>query len=248
MLDKTQSVQEMEYEFPYHYLPDVNNNDFTWWPYWDWGYKYLSGIAVILSELEVINFSSLLDMGCGDGRFLRELRRHYNDTKLLGIDYSGKAIRLANSMNPHIEYKQGDINSMSLSEKFDVVTLIEVLEHIPPDQMNSFIKALSNTIGASGILLVTVPHKNQKLIEKHYQHFDSRDIKKLFEPYFIIDKTFYFDKNSKLVRFIQRLIFNKFYIVRYQKLLSFLYSKYCKHYLVCDESSCLRLGVIMRLK
>lgn len=248
MLDKTQTVQEMEYEFPYHYLPDDENGNFKWWPYWDWGYRYLTGINTVISKLNELKFDSLLDVGCGDGRFLREVRRVYADKNLLGVDYSPTAIRLANSMNPHLEYMQGDISNMELGHSYDIVTLIEVLEHIPPDQISNFIDALASMVKADGKLLITVPHKNQKIIDKHYQHFDSIGLKKLFEPHFNVEQFFFFDKQSQLVNWCQRLLFNKYYIVRHQGLLNFMYSRYKKNYLNCNESECQRLGMILRLK
>ena len=195
-----------------------------------------------------MQFSSLLDVGCGDGRFLREIKRTYPEKTLLGVDYSETAIRLANAMNPHLEYRQGDINSIELPHEFDVVTLIEVLEHIPPPQVASFVSSLARLVSSSGKLVITVPHVNQQLIEKHYQHFNSGMLDEIFSPYFNIEKRFFFDKRSRAVRNIQRLLFNKFYVVRHQGLLNYAYRRYREEYLACEEADCQRVGYVMTPK
>ena len=248
MMDETQKVQENEYEFPYHYLPEVVNGQFTWWPYWSWGYKYLTGIEVVLEELQGRRYKTVIDVGCGDGRFLREVARNNPGTELLGVDYSERAIRLAQALNPEIEYKSVDIGSTELQQTYDVVTMIEVLEHIPPENIGDMAVSLSKLMHGDSILVVTVPHMNAPVIQKHYQHFDAARLKAIFGGLFNIEKMFFFDSNSKTVSLVQRLLFNKYYVVRHQKLLNLAYGKYRQYYLRCKESDCNRIGVVLTKK
>jgi 2-polyprenyl-3-methyl-5-hydroxy-6-metoxy-1,4-benzoquinol methylase len=69
----------------------------------------------------------LLDIGCGDGRFLRETERRYGNKKLLGIDYSETAISWARVMNPRLRFEVRDILETPTSGEYDVVTLLEVI-------------------------------------------------------------------------------------------------------------------------
>jgi ubiquinone/menaquinone biosynthesis C-methylase UbiE len=59
-------------------------------------------LQVVFDILDREGFDSLLDVGCGDGRFLRETDQRYGNKKILGIDYSETAISLAKRMNPHL--------------------------------------------------------------------------------------------------------------------------------------------------
>ncbi len=247
-MDNTQKAQEEEYQFPYHYLPVVDHQGFRWFPYWSWGFKYLTGIEVVMNEVADIDFNSLIDVGCGDGRFIREVRSRYNDKQLVGVDYSDRAIRLAKALNPRLDYRAKDITVDSFDTKFDIVTMIEVLEHIVPDDVAKFVRHLAQLMHKESVLIMTVPHRNQDLIEKHYQHFDSTMLKDIFTDQFEIDHLFFFDSKSRLVSSIQRLVFNKYWIIRHQALLNFLYRRYRQSYLYCDERSCQRIGVVTRLK
>lgn len=107
--DKKNIIQENQYEYPYHYIPSLKNGNFSHVQYWSWGLHYLGGLHIVLKQLENLSFNSLLDIGCGDGRFLRAAAEFYPNVKLLGVDRSERAICLAKAMNPEINYETFDI-------------------------------------------------------------------------------------------------------------------------------------------
>src|SRR3954449_3553400 len=74
-----QTIQESEYEFPYHYIPTLVNGNFSQVRKLRWGYEYLSYLRFVLSTLEKLQFNSLLDVGCGEGRFLSEVAKRFPD-------------------------------------------------------------------------------------------------------------------------------------------------------------------------
>ena len=61
-------------------------------------------MRAVLAQLADVQFDSLVDIWCGDGRFLREVSQVYLGKSLLGVDYSHRAISLAQAMNPALEY------------------------------------------------------------------------------------------------------------------------------------------------
>jgi cyclopropane fatty-acyl-phospholipid synthase-like methyltransferase len=246
-MDDSQAIQEDEYRFPYHYLPESKNGEFQWSPYWSWGYRYLSALELVFERLQAANLKSIVDVGCGDGRLLRELAQRRPDVATLGIDYSERAISLAKALNPGIEFAASDIVTQAPGRRFDAVTLIEVLEHISPERVADFVAALRRLMHPASILIVTVPHKNQALIEKHFQHFDADGLRRVFEPHFRVESMFFFDANSSAVKIMQRLVFNRYFILRHSGALRFLYGEYCKRYLRCSERNCLRLGAVLRV-
>lgn len=245
-MDETQGLQDREYLFPYHYLPEAGGGDFRWSPYWSWGYKYLSGLDVVLDHLRARQFASLIDVGCGDGRFLRELTATGRAARMVGVDYSERAIALARALNPGLDFRAADITAGDVGQTFDVVTLIEVLEHIPPPQVPAFVASLRKLMHPESILLVTVPHANEPVIAKHFQHFRSADLRQAFAGQFELEQLFCFDRRSPTVNLLQRLLFNRFFIVRHQATLGLLYRRYRERYLRCDEAECSRIGAIFR--
>ncbi len=93
--DDEQQIQEAQYDYTYHYIPHVKNGQFSQSQYWSWGMHYLGGIQLVLEQINSYSFDSLIDVGCGDGRFLRELATEYPSVDTLGIDYSERSIAMA---------------------------------------------------------------------------------------------------------------------------------------------------------
>jgi 2-polyprenyl-3-methyl-5-hydroxy-6-metoxy-1,4-benzoquinol methylase len=252
--DEQTRLQETQYSFPYHHIPTVQNTKFSSVRYWSWGFRYLGGIQLVLDQLENMQFSSLIDIGCGDGRLLREIASQYRGKHLLGIDASARAIQLAQAMNPGIRYQTIDLLNESIPEKFDVATLIEVIEHIPPDHLPGFMHAAADVLAENGRLILTVPHENTPVTRKHYQHFNSAKLRALLEPYFDIMTFIPFDvpaSRSLFMWLIQRVLGpkGKFFILTNARLLYLFYAAYLKRYLYAgDEDKCERIAVICTKK
>ena len=104
-INKRSKIQETDNIFPYHYIPSNTDGGFSQTKYWSWGYRYLGGIKVVSDQIAKYNFDSIIDIGCGDGRFLAEISRLYPNRYYCGIDYSKRAINLAKAFNPHIDYQ-----------------------------------------------------------------------------------------------------------------------------------------------
>jgi len=96
---------------------------------------------------------SLLDIGCGEGKFLESL-----DTGCFrpeGLEPHPEASRICQDKGLHV--RNGDIRSMPLKERsFDVVTLWHVLEHLP--QPKETLKKVHQALKKGGILAVSVPN------------------------------------------------------------------------------------------
>ena len=70
---------------------------------------------------------SIVDVGCGGGYLLREIRRRFPDRELAGID----VIERPPTLPAEIEFRQADIMDLNLApESADVITCCHVLEHI----------------------------------------------------------------------------------------------------------------------
>ena len=75
---------------------------------------------------------NILDIGCGGGILCEPLARL--GANVTGIDENKKAILVAREhakkMNLKINYKLGNITDINFQKKFDVITCMEVLEHV----------------------------------------------------------------------------------------------------------------------
>jgi len=76
-------------------------------------------------------YSSILDVGCGEGFFMEFLSRTKN-CKVYGMDVSKKAIEIVRSKGFKGIVRDIDENGLGLSEneKYDYILFVEVLEHL----------------------------------------------------------------------------------------------------------------------
>lgn len=205
-------TQDKLYEFPYHYIPHFDEEGIaSRYRLLKWGFEYLCYIKHSIEIVESLRPNSVLDVGCGDGRFLGLLNDKIN--RKVGVDLSEKAIQFAkafNKDNEEIIFKTTD--ARFVEDKFDVVTAIEVLEHIPDNEIASFLKTLEEKAKSGGYVLLSVPTIVAPLNKKHYRHYDynllveqlNNSIDKLN-----IVKTDYVYKETSLSKFYLRLTNNK---------------------------------------
>ena len=104
------------------------------------------------------------DVGCGTGGLLKSLQGRDEAQSLTGFEYSEKALGLARSQVPGVEFCYFDIYEGSPRE-FDVVFCIEVIEHLlHPDRA---LRNVTCMLADSGVALVTVPNGRTDTFEGH---------------------------------------------------------------------------------
>ena len=95
----------------------------------------------------------LLDVGCGDGQFLRTATDEGWDA--VGIDLSEGAVRLCDRRG--LSASQTDFFDSSLdTRRFDVVVMSELIEHVPSPQR--FLRRAEELLDVDGVLHLTTPN------------------------------------------------------------------------------------------
>lgn len=245
--DDEQDIQEAQYDYPYHYIPRVENGRFSQLQYWSWGIHYIGGMRVVLDQLDSWSFDSLIDVGCGDGRFLRELAAERPSVDTLGVDYSERSIAMARGMNPDLDYEVVDILSKDLGREFDVATAVEVLEHIPPAELPRFVGRVADHLADDGRFVLTVPHENKPVQDKHYQHFSAADLESLLTPQFETVEFVPFDRQSKMFTALELALGGRgrHFVVNSPPVVDRLWKLYRRWYLYADsESNCRRIAAV----
>jgi SAM-dependent methyltransferase len=96
--------------------------------------------------------ASLLDIGCGDGSLLRALSGHIG--RALGIEpnlkerVSGNGYELIPGRFP---------DDVPHGERFDVITMLAVLEHLPPPVQAQLADSFAALLTPGGRVIITVP-------------------------------------------------------------------------------------------
>lgn len=243
----TQASQDAEYAFPYHYVTSMPERGFAQHFVDAWGINYVSAMELVLAELSALQPHSVVDIGCGDGRLTREIHLRFGAARVLGADYSERAIALAKAMNmdrPGLRYQTLDITQVSFDEPFDAAVLMEVYEHIPLDRTSSFLAGVRRALKPGGTLLLTVPHANKPVEYKHFQHFTVDALVKDLEPHFEIGRVMPFERRSPLRGWLNRLLCNRLFVLNHPGLLAWAYRLHQRYLFECqDERSCQRIFV-----
>jgi SAM-dependent methyltransferase len=97
------------------------------------------GVKKILTSIK--SDVSVLDLGCGNGHFLRKLHDRGHQTPLLGADFSLPLLREAES-TPGVEFRAVDLaqlpvfsDQLSVTSGWDVITMFATLHHIPSNEI-----------------------------------------------------------------------------------------------------------------
>lgn len=232
------------YVEPYHYY--VNFKPFGIHKVLSWGLEYYSYVSYILSTLKDLKFSTLLDVGCGDGFLLNSLSQEQtNFDSMTGIDLSDKAIAHANSFrrSSKVNFIVEDVSK--LDKQFDVVTFIEVMEHIGDDVMNEFMNGLKQKVVPGGHLVVSVPSVNVEIIPTHHRHYTLDLLKSHVGDGFELVSCKYIFKRNLLFKLVNGLLINRFFIMRHQGIVDFLF-KLGQKCFDANEDNCVHICAVFR--
>jgi SAM-dependent methyltransferase len=99
---------------------------------------------------------AVLDLGCGDGRLLRQLWRSAPNLELHGLEMPGPAATRAATV-PGVSLHLGGVESARFPEHaFDLVTLVHVIEHLPTPA--ALLRRVVSWIRPGGRLFVAYPN------------------------------------------------------------------------------------------
>lgn len=85
---------------------------------------------LILALLSKVKFKSVLDIGCGTGLLLSDVKKKFKNVTLFGTEISNNAVAISKKNLPNAKYFVNDISKEPPPLKSDLILCADVLEHI----------------------------------------------------------------------------------------------------------------------
>lgn len=87
----------------------------------------------VIEALSALEFSSLLDVGCGTGALLEQIKSKWPDTRISGVDISGEMVKVASQrLGRTTEVVVGDAENLPWEDNsFDAVVSTISFHHYP---------------------------------------------------------------------------------------------------------------------
>jgi ubiquinone/menaquinone biosynthesis C-methylase UbiE len=107
--------------------------------------------AELLVRLAPTRDDSLIDVACGTGIVARLAREHLGgDARVVGVDRAPAMLGIAQSVDPTIDWRQGDATSLPVetSERFTVLTCHQGLQFMPDKA--AAVREMRRVLGAGG--------------------------------------------------------------------------------------------------
>jgi len=227
-------IQDKQNEFPYHYLAHMDEKTPQIKRTLGWGFEYLSYMGVVIDEIKHLEYKNILDVGCGDGYLLNNLE---TDADKLGIDLSEKAIMFANAFATDAKFEIKDL--LTIENEYDLVSLIEVLEHIPNDFVELFMTKVLSLIKKDGLFIITVPTTVMPLNKKHYRHYDEKLLSQHIESFgdvkLIKERRIF--KVSPTLKLFMRILNNSVWSINSKAILNIFWKWHLKNNIKASKDS-----------
>ena len=137
---------------------------------------YVRGNRRVQAAVELVLHSipprarSLLDIGCGIGFSSHRFARAHGHLQVVGVDISRRNIDIAKRLfdDANLSFRISDMSTGPTESPFDVISLLDVYEHIPQDRRLQFHRVLSQCLTPDGVVVVTCPTPlHQQYLRRH---------------------------------------------------------------------------------
>ena len=142
-------------------------------------------IGSVLAILKDSGAKSVIDLGCGEGKLLRELAKVKQFERIVGMDVSVRSLEIATeklrleSGNERLSLIHG---SLMYRDKrlagFDAASVVEVIEHLDPPRLSAFERVVFE-FARPRTVVVTTPNKEYNVVWESlpagkFRHSDHR--------------------------------------------------------------------------
>lgn len=118
------------------------------------------------------NDGEFLDIGSGYGTFCFILSKERPKMKITGMELDKKRVNTANSRvadNSNLKFIRGNIMNFSTNKRFDVITCLDLIHHIPTKDHLVVLKKINELLKDNGLLIIK--EMNDKPLYKYLWNY-----------------------------------------------------------------------------
>lgn len=143
----------------------------------------------VLAAVRDSGAKRVLDLGCGEGKFLRHLAAERQFTEIVGLDVSVRSLEIANRRLRLDRASERETERLKLLhgslmyrdkrlEGFDAAAVVEVVEHLDPPRLAAFERVVFECARPRTVVLTT-PNREYNAVwdtlpAGHFRHADHR--------------------------------------------------------------------------
>ncbi|MEO0915581.1 MAG: 3' terminal RNA ribose 2'-O-methyltransferase Hen1 [Pseudomonadota bacterium] len=146
-------------------------------------------LDTVADVLRQRNVTSVLDLGCGEGKLISRLIKERGLDRIVGVDPSVRTLEAAHrklrlhqagdAMSERVKLQMGSLTYGDRRWKgFDAATLVEVIEHIEPHRLSALVMSLFAD-ARPNLIIITTPNRDYNVLfetmpENQLRHPDHR--------------------------------------------------------------------------
>lgn len=152
-------------------------SDLAWlWPHWgDMNGEYshwCNHVTDLMHRYARRPLRTLLNMGCGGGKNVFNLKRNFDVT---GIDISDSMLDLAKQLNPDCTFIKADMRRLDLGIRFDAVLIDDAISYMTRrDDLEAVFKMADRHLLPGGVMVVTPDVTKESFVQNRTQVTHSR--------------------------------------------------------------------------
>jgi 3' terminal RNA ribose 2'-O-methyltransferase Hen1 len=146
-------------------------------------------LTSVFAVLQASGAKRVLDLGCGEGKLLRQLVNDPRFIEVVGVDVSARSLeiarqrldrqRLPDNLKDRVKLLHGALTYRDARiEGFDAAAVVEVIEHLDPPRLGAFERVLFGCT-KPGVIVLTTPNREynvrfEGLPTGKFRHADHR--------------------------------------------------------------------------
>jgi len=121
--------------------------------------KYFIDIADLLEKAVVPRDCEVLDIGCATGNFLGYVHERFPKATLVGVDVFDELLETGRKLAPYVQFEKASVFEVAsvLGRRFDVITVLGVLNVFSIDQLESFFDNIFRCLKPNGRAIIMSP-------------------------------------------------------------------------------------------